>query len=85
MVSSSESGRDDRVLELEPDNIEALKLRDRIESLTTMEIAAYKTSDMAALTYNTGLRTFGIVRLILAIILLPFRFILWIMSAFLGK
>jgi hypothetical protein len=63
----------DRVLELDPDDIEALKLRDRIQSMTTAEIAAYKTSDIAAATYYAGARTFNIVRFILAIIFFPMR------------
>ena len=44
----------DRVLELDPNDMEALKLRDRIQSMTTAEIAAYKTSDIATATYNVG-------------------------------
>ena len=79
----------DRVLELDPDNIEALKLRDRIQSMTTAEIAAYKTTDIATATYNVGVRTFNITRLIIAIVLLPLHIALFpmrIMSRlFLGK
>jgi tetratricopeptide (TPR) repeat protein len=72
----------DRVLELEPNNIEALKLRDRIQSLTTAERAVYKTTDIAATTFN-------ITRIILTIILLPVRIVLFplllISRLFLGK
>ena len=75
----------DRVLELEPDDIEALKLRDRIQSITSAEIAAYKTSDIAAATYNAGVRTFSLFRLIIAIMFAPARLVLWIMRLFLDK
>lgn len=68
----------ERVLSLDPDNIEAMKLLDRAQNLGAAEIAVFKVANARDNTIIGVQKTVSILRIPFLIISFPFRAIYWL-------
>lgn len=71
----------ERTLELDPDNIQALKFLDRTQNMGGMEIAAFKVVNARDNTLFAVGKTIGILRVPFLIATAPFRFVFFVGKA----